>query len=374
LRLADGGRQTPFPVTCENQNFPPFPGFNPNVIKKHSYSVMKNYHIFPSIIITLSLFTVDKAFSQPDGDIAPNLSKSPKGAGVQQLRFEPVDGKRSRTVPIKVYLCDQGDKKKPVVLFSHGLGGSRENSTYLGTHWAEAGYVVVFMQHPGSDESLWKDTPPKDRMKAMQEGASGKTFNDRMGDVPFVIDMLEKWNVEAGNPLNGQLDLEHIGMSGHSYGAVTTQALMGQKYGDRQLFHEPRLDAFLLMSPSPPATGTPQSAYGHIAAPIFCLTGTKDSTLIKTRAHVTPETRQSVFPGLKAGDKYHLVFKDGEHHIFSDSNRPGKQRDPRFHPAILELSTAFWDAYLKGDAKARDWLQSDQARKLLIDEDIYQWK
>ncbi len=244
---------------------------------------MKNLPLFLSIAISTVPPTIGTAFSQSDGNVAAELSQGSKAAGLRQLRFEPIDETRSRSVPVKIYLFGDGDGKKPVVIFSHGLGGSRENNAYLGSHWAEAGYVAVFMQHPGSDESLWKDTPPKDRMKAMQSGASGKTFRDRMGDVPFVIDMLEKWNAAAGHPLNGQMDLDHIGMSGHSYGAVTAQALMGQKYGGRQLFHEPRLDAFLLMSPSPPPKGTPQAAYGHIAAPIFCMTGTKDSTLINLK-------------------------------------------------------------------------------------------
>ena len=260
------------------------------------------------------------------------------------------------------------------MLFSHGLGGSRENGAYLGTHWAQAGYIALFMQHPGSDESIWKNVPISERKKALQSGASGKTFSDRMGDVPFVLDLLERWNKEAEHPLMGRMDLDHIGMSGHSYGAVTTQAVMGQKWGNKQPYHDPRLDAFILMSPSPPPVGTSESAYGHIDAPVFCMTGTKDETVLKTRAHVTPESRQSVFPSLKEGGKYHIVFKDGQHFIFSGSTRRGKERHPRFHPAILQLSTSFWDAHLKDDKKAKQWLQSDKVRELLIDDDLYQWK
>ncbi len=334
---------------------------------------MTNYRLFLNLIVTASLFPVGSSLAQSIN--ADKSSSDHSGiTAVKELRFEPRDEARSRTVPIKVYFLEKPGAKQPVVIFSHGLGGSRENAAYLGNHWAEAGYVAVFMQHPGSDESLWKNTPLKDRMKAMQSGASGKTFKDRMGDVPFVIDLLEQWNKETAHPLKERMDLDHIGMSGHSYGAVTTQAVMGQKYGNREPYRDPRLDAFILMSPSPPAMGTPESAYGHIDAPIFCMTGTKDATAIKTRAHVTPESRQTIYPALKDGGKYHLVFKDGQHHIFSGSTRRGKERHPRFHPAILKLSTAFWNAHLKGDAKAKEWLQSNQVRDLLIEEDVYQWK
>lgn len=104
------------------------------------------------------------------------------------------------------------------------------------------------------------------------------------------------------------------------------------------------------------------------------MTGTKDESMIGTRSHVTPESRQTVYPNLKDGDKYQVVFKDGEHFIFTQTERRGKKRDPRYHPAILRLTTAFWNAHLKGDEKAQEWLQSNKAREVLIEADVWQWK
>ena len=80
------------------------------------------------------------------------------------------DAKRSREIPIRVYLPKE-KKPAPVVLFSHGLGGSREGSAFLGDHWAARGYVAVFLQHPGSDDSVWKEKPPAQRMAAMRAAA-----------------------------------------------------------------------------------------------------------------------------------------------------------------------------------------------------------
>jgi hypothetical protein len=40
-------------------------------------------------------------------------------------------------------------------------------------------------------------------------------------------------------------------------------------------------------------------------------------------------------------------------------------RDPNHHRAILALSTAFWDSYLRGDAAARAWLDGSGARSVL---------
>src|ERR1700752_4821796 len=65
------------------------------------------------------------------------------------------DGARSRNIPILIYL-PAGTGRGPVVLFSHGLGGSRQMGDYLGAHWARRGYAAVFLQHPGSDADLWQ--------------------------------------------------------------------------------------------------------------------------------------------------------------------------------------------------------------------------
>src|SRR6478735_4138978 len=77
--------------------------------------------------------------------------------------FAVTDDARHREIPVRVYL-PEGKTAAPVVLFSHGLGGSRENSPYLGQHWAARGYAVVFMQHAGSDEKVWKTAPAAERM------------------------------------------------------------------------------------------------------------------------------------------------------------------------------------------------------------------
>src|SRR5882762_10333976 len=73
------------------------------------------------------------------------------------------DTARNRDIPARVYLPANG-QPEPVVLFSHGLGGSRAGSKFLGDHWAARGYVAVFIQHPGSDDEVWKERAPEQRM------------------------------------------------------------------------------------------------------------------------------------------------------------------------------------------------------------------
>jgi predicted dienelactone hydrolase len=134
------------------------------------------------------------------------------------------DEKRNRDIPVFVY-APISKTPLPLVLFSHGLGGNRKGSAFLGKHWAVRGYIVAYIQHPGSDDSVWSNTPRLFRWFAMKEAASLDNFSLRVQDVPAVLDQLTLWNASDKSPLFGKIDLTRIGMCGHSFGALTTQAV-----------------------------------------------------------------------------------------------------------------------------------------------------
>ena len=283
-----------------------------------------------------------------------------------------------REVPLKIYL-PANKKPAPLILLSHGLGGSREVGAYLGEHWAKTGYVVVAMQHAGSDEAVWKDVPPLQRKQALKKAASIKTFLARMKDVPATLDQVEKWNGTKGHILAKRMDMEHIGIGGHSYGAVTTQAISGQTFGRRgAVYCEQRIDAGFAISPSIPRRGAADNAFGGISIPMLLMTGTKDGNFVTKAA---PESRIGVFAALPASDKkaktlhYELVFKDAEHGAFSDHKLPGENtRNPNHHRAIKAISTAFWDSALKNNTKASKWLNGKSPSTLLEKGDLWQSK
>ena len=276
-----------------------------------------------------------------------------------------------REVPLKIYLPTA--KTAPVILLSHGLGGSREVGAYLGNHWAGRGFVVVAMQHAGSDDLIWKDVPKAQRMRAMRKAANATSFRNRVGDVSATLDQLEKWSRDAKHFLHGRMNLEKIGMAGHSYGAVTTQAICGQHYGlGGARYVDERIDAGLALSPSIPKLGSAEKAFGRIKLPIMLMTGTKDAGYI---GGATPETRQQVYPALPTGSKYELILKDAEHMAFSDRTLDGKKhRNANHHRAIKALSSAFWEAYLVDSKPARVWLDGKKPAKMLESGDVWHHK
>ncbi len=283
------------------------------------------------------------------------------------------DKPRRREIPLRIYLPHE-TKPAAVVLFSHGLGGSREGCSYLGKHWSARGFVVVFLQHPGSDDSVWREIPLRERMPALRQAASVENYMARIQDVHAVLDQLERWHQEKNHPLQGRLDLTKVGMSGHSFGAQTTQAVSGQSIGlpNRQM-PEPRVKAAIIMSPAVPQRAAAERAFGAVKLPWLLMTGTHDDSPIGSQ---TPASRREVYPALPPGDKYELVLDQAEHSAFTDRALPGERRphNPNHHRVILALSTAFWDTYLKEDPAARTWLTGPGPRRILDKSDQWQTK
>jgi predicted dienelactone hydrolase len=296
---------------------------------------------------------------------------TPAAAAPRVLDTELREG--GREIPLRLYLPPRLAAPAPVVLFSHGLGGSRAGNAYLGEHWSRRGYAAVFLQHPGSDDSVWRGAPRGHRREALRDAADLESFQLRVRDVPAVLDRLAIWNAAASHALARRLDLARVGMSGHSFGAVTTQAVSGQSYPLGKDFTEPRIDAAVLMSPSGPRRGDPTRAFGGVKIPWLLLTGTLDAAPI---GGIDAKSRRAVYPALPVGGKYELVLDGAQHSAFGDRALPGdtQERNPNHHRAILAVTTAFWDAHLRGDAEARRWLDGPQVRAVLEAGDAWQRK
>jgi len=272
------------------------------------------------------------------------------------------DAARNRDIPVRIYLPATGEPK-PVVLFSHGLGGSRSASKFLGEHWAARGYVAVFVQHPGSDDAVWKEAVPEERMAALREAASLENFLLRVKDVTAVLDQLEAWNKTGA--LAGRMDLKKIGMSGHSFGAVTTEAVSGETFPmSGTKLTDARIRAAVIFSPSTPRSTSAEHAFGDVKIPWLLMTGTKDTAPI---GPADLKSRLAVYPALRGAPKYQVVLNNAEHSAFTDRALPGdhEPRNPNHHRVILALSTAFWDAYLRGEKDGLAWLNGAGPRSVM---------
>jgi predicted dienelactone hydrolase len=296
----------------------------------------------------------------PAGAGEYRATSEPGQLEVEVLTGEWIDLNRDgREVPWKIYLPKEATTPAPVVIWSHGGGGSREGAEYLGRHLASHGYAAVHIQHHGSDIEVLRRAGGRQGLLDALQGNQGATVQ-RFKDVPFAVDRIDAMNREG--PLAGRLDTTSIGMSGHSFGAITTLAVAGQKaraFGRR--FAVPAFKAAFAMSPSPPRDGTPpEEAFSDLLMPVFHLTGTADASPL---ADFEPEQRQVPFRSNASVDQYLLVLENGVHATFSGRTSMPGGRDiaypgiERHHELIKIAALAFWDAYLKGDATALAWLQ-----------------
>jgi dienelactone hydrolase len=111
--------------------------------------------------------------------------------------------------------------RSPLVIFSHGYGAHRRQSTFFCTHLASHGYVVAAMDHTGNTVfetiqammAAQMGEPPPDPAVEL-----AKLMPVRAPDVTFVIDQLLAGKAEGVAAIDG----ERIGMSGHSFGGWTT--------------------------------------------------------------------------------------------------------------------------------------------------------
>ena len=119
----------------------------------------RNYRVLLAMAV---LFIADLGFSDGQMRAAPLLEydplRVPPDFVATTLELKVLDAPCRRTIPLLIYLGSDMTPA-PLVLFSHGLGGSRQNNAFLGRHWAARNYVAVFLQHPGSDESVWQGKP-----------------------------------------------------------------------------------------------------------------------------------------------------------------------------------------------------------------------
>jgi len=301
------------------------------------------------------------AAAQASGPAAAPYKKAAGPCEVDTLLIDWKDGKRDRDVPLKLYFPSSGAGPFPLVLFSHGLGGSRQGYEYLGRHWASHGYVCVHLQHKGSDEEVWKGK--KNALEEVRKAVRtpGNALS-RAGDVAFAIDQLGGLNREG--KLKGRLDLQKLGLAGHSFGAQTTLTAAGQAFigplGGSLRRPEPRLKAAVAMSPAPQAGKIDRKkAYAGVKVPVFHLTGTRDGGMVITETK--PADRRVPYDHIASGPQYLLVLEGGDHMVFAGVVRGlrGRERDPRFRDLIRMSTTAFWDAHLKGDPGAREWLTAE---------------
>src|SRR6266581_452303 len=257
------------------------------------------------------------------------------------------DAHRNKDLHVRIfYPNDSG--KYPVIVFSHGAGGSQNCCEALTHHWATYGFITIQPTH--DDSAVQRRNAGEENIRFMQAVRDAlkkpALWESRPRDISYVLDALPALDKRIAG-LAGKIDPDRIGVTGHS----------GTNFADA------RVKAVLCLSPQGPGQfGLNDHSFDQISLPYMGMTGSLDSL----GPVASPAWHKAPFDRSQPGDKYHLFIEGANHMSFITAQTLLPARAAQAE-AILgytnSASLAFWDAYLKGNARAKQYLQSDALEK-----------
>ncbi|MDQ6726569.1 MAG: dienelactone hydrolase family protein [Actinomycetota bacterium] len=254
---------------------------------------------------------------------------------VDRTRSTPAQGdapeQPSRTLITTVATPD-GPGPFPLIIFSHGFGGSGEDYADVLRAIASAGYVVAAPDFP-----LTSAGAPGGPQRGVDAPEA------QPGDVRFVIDELLRLNGDPADALSARIDPRRIGAAGHSMGAGIT---MGVAYNS--CCRDVRIRAGVLMAVDPP-TQYHGDYFVPPVVPVLVIHGGQDEALPYQggrRAYADAEP-----------PKFFLTVLGGDH------NWPySAAAQPEGASVVMAATVDFFDAYLKGRADGLSRLRADADR------------
>lgn len=281
----------------------------------------------------------------------PSAAAGPASEEPRIIDFAWVDPARGRSVPARLYWPATSGRKAPVplIVFSHGLGGSRTGYSYLGDGWSARGTASLHIQHVGSDQTLWQGNPLL-LLDRLDGAADEREAIERTRDVRFGLDRL----LDRGGPFAAAVDRRRIVAAGHSYGANTTLILTGaQVVRDGRLLGErdARFSASIVIS-APPFYGETDlaSVLRSVDVPTLHVTTTEDTIRLPGR-YSAVQDRIDIFQAIPTPHKALVVFQGGSHSVFTDRTlRNGGPLNPLIKRATAEAALAFLDLAYRSDA------------------------
>ncbi len=284
--------------------------------------------------------------------IDTTLAVTPAVTPFETLDMDWLDSARDRQVPVRLYrpILSRGSaaapERTPLVVVSHGIGGSRRGYSWLGQHFASQGVASLHLQHVGSDRELWFGSV-LGLVGRLQAAAQEAEALARVQDLRFALDTL------LAGPLAVHIDASRIVAAGHSYGANTALLACGarvERQGKLLDLQDKRLRGAIVMS-APPFYGQAQPAkiLSAVQLPTLHVTATED--VIRIPGYFSgADDRVAVFDATGGARKWLAVYEGGSHSMFTDrSGTGGVALNPKVKAATRTLATAFLRGVFDGD-------------------------
>ncbi len=307
-------------------------------------------------------------------------------ASTEREGFSVPEPSTGRTLPLRVRV-PEGPGPFPLVIWSHG-GGMNDGGHRLGNEWGAAlaanGYAVVHIAHASIDAKSGAALCSVAQIPAAECNlASGDEDSPLIAmvkalDIIAVLDRLKNLSDESVARGGPAIDLEKVATAGWSGGARGPQVLMGAKLKttpSAPLFARPddRIVAAVAISPAGPGFGGffengGETSWASMRGPLLYTTGTND--VKENKPELTGPIRRAAYTLQPSEGNRRLLYSNlavgtGGHGTYNlEDASSTDERLSRFSRALRSAVVAFLDAHVKGDAAAKDWLASANAKVL----------
>lgn len=282
----------------------------------------------------------------------------------------PARGDSSRDIPIKVRYPLDAPGSLPMVIFSHGMGGSSETFGDLTDRLASYGYVVILPTH--ADSVKLRNEQGHDAAREILANPADYVRNvqvfERVDDVKRIIDALPAIEMKMPDlaKAGAAISRDAIAMAGHSAGALTTQMVIGAKVRTRLIggvasVADPRVKAAVVISGQGLKNRLfTEESWASLDKPMLVITGSRDIARV---GNETPASRRHPFeyaPASKGEPRKCLLWIEGATHSSYQGRSSAvflgeKPEDPEMVAAVTSSAVlAFLDAFVKHPADSVD--------------------
>lgn len=275
------------------------------------------------------------------------------------------DSSTRRTIGVRVRLPAER-KSAGFILYTPGLGGGLSSGRAWCETWQSAGWIVVTLSHPVTNDSIW-DTKHQDFQTNLKHALAPEQYGLRVKDCSCVLTHF------LNHPdFKSYIDPARIGIAGHSFGALTVQTIAGQSLGHHDL-RDSRIRAAIAFSPGAVSLERAR-AMSSVSIPFFSITGDQDQFVTfkegkqTMRLGMTLDKRLMIHAQLPPGKKQLFIMANADHMTFAgepvDPDR--YSRDVKLPVSaehaqwtrISEMTKAFWNYYLPDIREPEQFSQS----------------